>query len=35
MADEKSNNTSGGVNLSSNQTDIGGDVTGRDKVERA
>jgi hypothetical protein len=32
MADDKSSNTSGGVNLSSGQTDIGGDVTGRDKV---
>ena len=32
MADEKTVNTSGGVNLTSGQTDIGGDVTGRDKI---
>ena len=34
MADKKSSNTSGGVNLASGPTDIGGDVTGRDKIEQ-
>jgi hypothetical protein len=33
MSDETSNR-SGGVDLSSGQTDIGGDVTGRDKIEQ-
>ncbi len=34
MADDKSSNISGGVNLNSGKTDIGGDVTGRDKIEQ-
>lgn len=34
MSDDKNSTTSGGVNLSSGQTDIDGDVMGRDKIEQ-